>query len=117
VAAALTYLESACEHAGLHPAVARRVREHFERQGELASGQLAMLALGPAEAEEHLRPSRELYLGAVRAQRRKLRRLREAEGVDNALALRLQDELDREEARFRSALGVLRKADYRLDPE
>jgi monovalent cation/hydrogen antiporter len=111
VAAALTYLESACEHAGHHPAVSKRVREHFERQGELASGQLAMLQLGEAEAEQHLKPSRELYLGAIRAQRRRLKRIRDVGGLDGPLVLRLQESIDLEEARFREALGVHHKGD------
>jgi CPA1 family monovalent cation:H+ antiporter len=117
VAAALTYLESACEHTELHPAVTTRVREHFERQGELASGQLALSAMAPGEAEEHLRPSRELYLGALRAQRRKLKRLQESGSLDNPFVLRIQDELDRDEARFRTLLGLHHKADYRPRPE
>lgn len=110
VSAAISYLESR-DNQQQHPIVMSRLREHFERQGELALSQLAMLNMNPEEAMELSRPSRELYLGAVRAQRRLLHRIRDRSRVDAPLWQNLLDALDLEEARCRTALGISRKRD------
>lgn len=79
--------------------------------GELALSQLTMLSLTQEEARDFSRPSRELYLGAIRAQRRKLKRLRDQGKIHGSLWQRLVDSLYMDESRFRHAFGIARKSD------
>jgi len=103
VASAVSYLESVGDELSQHQGVIRKVRDHFERQGELALSQLTMLNLPEEEARDFSRPSRELYLGAIRAQRRKLKRLHESGEIHGATLQMLVDSLDMDESRFRHA--------------
>jgi Na+/H+ antiporter len=106
VAAAVSYLETQEQYALSSPQIVTRVREHFERQGELTLGQLAMMQMEERDAELMARPTRELFQGAICAQRRLLHRLRDSGRVHGPLWQRLLDAVDLEEARFRLALGV-----------
>lgn len=70
VSSAMKYLEQQGERMKEFPETVGRIRAHFERHGELALSQLTMLSLTQDEARDFSRPSTELYLGAIRAQRR-----------------------------------------------
>lgn len=107
VASAISYLESVGDDLSQHEEVVQKVRDHFERQGELALSQLTMLTLPIDEARDFSRPSRELYLGAIRAQRRKLKKLHENGDIHGAALQRLVDSLDMDESRFRHTYASL----------
>ncbi|MFO0814993.1 MAG: Na+/H+ antiporter [Gemmatales bacterium] len=111
VAAAISYLETQEQYALSSPQMVARVREHFERQGELWLSQMAMQHVSKEDAAEMARPSRELYLGAICAQRRLLHRMRDSGRVHGPGWQRLLDAVDLEEARFRIALGAKWKDD------
>jgi monovalent cation/hydrogen antiporter len=103
VASAISFIESRAEEKEQHPELVRKVRDHFERQGEIALTQLTMLQLTHEEAHDVSRPSRDLFLGALRAQRRKLKHLHQEGVIHGESHQRLVDALDMDETRFRQA--------------
>lgn len=109
VSSAMMFLEKQGEQMVEIPEIINRIRAHFERQGQLALSQLTMLSLPKEQARDFSRPSRELYLGAIRAQRRKLKRLRDQGKIHGSLWQRFVDSLDMDESRFRHAFGVANK--------
>ncbi|MFT3882428.1 MAG: Na+/H+ antiporter [Gemmatales bacterium] len=111
VSAAVVYLENQVELNVKYPETMGRIRAHFERQGELALSQLTMINLSQQAAHEFSCPSRELYLGAFRTQRRKLKRLRDQGKVHSPLWQQMVDSLDMDESRFRQAFGMSNKRD------
>lgn len=101
VASAISFLE---EKAGEHPdhqSLIRKLREHFERQGEITASQLTMMSLSAEDARAFARPSLELFLGAIRAQRKKLKHLHDEGEIHGEAHQRLLDSLDMDESRFR----------------
>lgn len=105
VASAVSFLE---QKAGEHPdhqSLIRKLRDHFERQGEIAASQLAMMSLSTEEARDFARPSLDLFLGAIRAQRKKLNRLYEDGEIHGEAHQRLLDSLDMDESRFRQVFA------------